>query len=334
MINVQRDNKIDIIRGFGMILVIFGHALELLVDKGFLEISTWGRIYDVVYAFHMPLFFCVSGYLYKGENNEKIGTIIWKNIVSLYIPYLILNYLYWFERIAAKELFGMQLDNNVALFSIKECIRLTYSGEGLTWFLLSLLLVKIIFSIIHRFSSYITCGVFFSIMFWAAFFFPEYRFFEFLAWGFFFFVGFILRQQTINGDNRIIIYILNAALLISGIIRYMEIGLDNIVKLMIGISVFIYCIINSKYIPNFRVLECCGRYSLVIYMIHGLSQYVCCFLGSNIMGIKNGVFMLFFMIVLQVFFALLIVECFSKVEWLGWMQFFFYPYNYIRKRYK
>ena len=333
MDNERRDNKIDAIRGFGMILVICGHALDLLLEKEILETLIWRRVYDAIYSFHMPLFFCMSGYLFKDKSNEKVKSILCKNIVSLYFPYLILNYLYWFERIVAKEILGMQLVSDTVSFSLKECIRLAYAGDGLTWFLLSLLLIKIIFSIVYRFSSYTICGVFFSIMLWTSYFFPQYRIFELLGWGYFFFIGYLFRKQieNIDKDKRKNLYILNVNFLVAGIIRYLELDLDIIVKMMIGIAVFIFCMLYLKYIPCFRVMQYCGKYSLVVYMVHGLSQYISFFCWVDIMGIENGVLVLLLMIVLQTTLSFFIVVCFTKIKWLKWLEIFFYPYKYLKK---
>ena len=55
----SRDNRIDIARGIGMLLVIFGHLSE---RTQILRI--------LAYSFHMPLFFIISGYLL---NTKKTG---------------------------------------------------------------------------------------------------------------------------------------------------------------------------------------------------------------------------------------------------------------------
>ncbi len=58
MAGLERDEKrldyIDALRGFGIILVVLGH-----LHFGH------NMLHQYIYAFHMPLFFLVSGYLYR-----------------------------------------------------------------------------------------------------------------------------------------------------------------------------------------------------------------------------------------------------------------------------
>lgn len=84
----QRINWIDIARGIGIILVVFGHTWRENLPK------------DWLYSFHMPLFFFISGWL---VNIKKTNLINWKNFLikkflSLIVPYvlfILLTYLYW-----------------------------------------------------------------------------------------------------------------------------------------------------------------------------------------------------------------------------------------------
>jgi len=50
-----RQEWLDVLKGFGILFVVLGHALA---DGG---LKTY------IYAFHMPLFFFVSGYLFDAE---------------------------------------------------------------------------------------------------------------------------------------------------------------------------------------------------------------------------------------------------------------------------
>lgn len=77
----QRDNVLDILRGIGMILVVFAHTYI-------------GELTGKIYLFHMPLFFIASGCMYA---IGKGGTIRGK-ARSLLIPYFafsLLSFAYW-----------------------------------------------------------------------------------------------------------------------------------------------------------------------------------------------------------------------------------------------
>ena len=58
---MARDSSIDIAKGVGIILVVFGH--DTLCPS---------IIRNVIFSFHMPLFFILSGYFYKDKNFKDV----------------------------------------------------------------------------------------------------------------------------------------------------------------------------------------------------------------------------------------------------------------------
>lgn len=270
----------------------------------------------------MPLFFMISGYIYK-SNKEKITGIIIKNVMTFYIPYLILNYLYWTERIVALEVFGIQLSQNEYSGGIK----LSWAGEGITWFLLSMLLAKTLFNILDTYKSDVFACMAFSLVFWLSCIFP-YKILYYLQWGTFFCMGYMINKYQIEKKQNSVIYICCINLLLVGVERYILCGLDKFVKIFIGASVFIIymCI---KRIPDIRFLEPCGRHSLVIYMLHGLLQYPVYYVAFEILHLRVHFVLLLFIIGLQILLAFLTVMLFTRVKYFHWMQALFYPYKYI-----
>ena len=157
----MRNTRIDMLRGIAVILVMAGHGIGLLIQKGLVSPNSGGGIYDAIYSFHMPLFFLISGYVYQC-NHEKAVNIVLRNVITFYIPYLFLSYSYWVERVAASRILGIQLAQNEYVGGIKLC----WAGEGLTWFLLSMMLVKVLFSLLDTYVSDIFAFSVFSVFFW------------------------------------------------------------------------------------------------------------------------------------------------------------------------
>ena len=68
---INKNNRslyIDIVKGIAIILVVFGHGIEYYSDEylaGNLFYSD--KLHNIIYAFHMPLFMLVSGYLFYGS---------------------------------------------------------------------------------------------------------------------------------------------------------------------------------------------------------------------------------------------------------------------------
>ena len=82
-----RYNWIDWSKSIAIFLVIWGH------------VPMQSETHTIIYSFHMPLFFLISGYLYnpKGTIKEEL----YKDLKTLLLPYLIYQFIfypYWFVR--------------------------------------------------------------------------------------------------------------------------------------------------------------------------------------------------------------------------------------------
>lgn len=82
---MEKDNRtlsVDIAKGILIILVVVAHAQ---VDV----------VHDIIFMFHMPLFFVISGFLMKRETLVKVGYARGKikHLMILYMTYLVLDML-------------------------------------------------------------------------------------------------------------------------------------------------------------------------------------------------------------------------------------------------
>ena len=69
-----RDQSLDICKGIGIFLMVFDHV-------------GWGSfVHTYIQSFHMPLFFIVSGYLWK---NEDLLSLVKKRFKTLMVPYAV-----------------------------------------------------------------------------------------------------------------------------------------------------------------------------------------------------------------------------------------------------
>lgn len=72
---MERDKRIDVLRAWGIFLVIAGHSGSPF--SGF------------IYTFHMPLFFFITGYLRYNGKVYSWRSFIAKKIKSVLVPYVI-----------------------------------------------------------------------------------------------------------------------------------------------------------------------------------------------------------------------------------------------------
>ena len=89
----QRLEYIDILRAFAIFLVTLGHVLEY---GGYGD----GLLHGVIYSFHMPLFFAISGfvaaYSLRNDGNARLDLrgfvyLVWKKFRFIMIPYFAWN---------------------------------------------------------------------------------------------------------------------------------------------------------------------------------------------------------------------------------------------------
>jgi len=75
----KRLEYIDALKGFAIFLVILGHTIILGHNGNF--------IYSIIYSFHMPLFFIISGFFFKSSLKLKPKDFLLKKSFQLLYPW-------------------------------------------------------------------------------------------------------------------------------------------------------------------------------------------------------------------------------------------------------
>ncbi len=124
----ERIAWIDLARGIGILLILLGHL------PGLGKLGTW------IFSFHVPLFFFLSGYLFK--NDLSFLPFLKKKAKALLLPYAVLS----LGVIAYKMLLQLYQKN----FTVSKLLRLFLDfiiqrRSGTVWFLTCLFLVEILF---------------------------------------------------------------------------------------------------------------------------------------------------------------------------------------------
>lgn len=139
-----RIHNVDVLKGIGIVLMIIGH----------LEISTHLR--SVIYSFHMPLFFFVSGVLWKDKHSKlSIGQFLSREGSKLLYPYFVFSALQILQSFVENGRNGewIQVVNRVisTLLGVRSIVpygELNYLG--LLWFFPALLTTEILFYFAKR----------------------------------------------------------------------------------------------------------------------------------------------------------------------------------------
>lgn len=119
----------DSIKGWLMIFVIVGHAIQLVLADGF----TTNHVWNYIYSFHMPAFMAISGWLSfrKFEKNLVLFALVKRRALQLLVPYF-----------AWSTIQFAQSGN----YSIQNISKMIFFPDSYFWFLWVLFWICILFN--------------------------------------------------------------------------------------------------------------------------------------------------------------------------------------------
>jgi fucose 4-O-acetylase-like acetyltransferase len=84
------EGWIDLARGMGITLVVYGHTVRGLFGAGVVErAGAWSLVDHFIYGFHMPLFFLLAGLFMQPREDESLLQLVRRHLVRFGYPYLI-----------------------------------------------------------------------------------------------------------------------------------------------------------------------------------------------------------------------------------------------------
>lgn len=145
----NRDASLDCLRGIGIILVIVGHFFHNEIIRIF------------IYSFHMPLFFILSGYLFRFRSGVSIVKYIKDRAAALLIPYLSMALINMVCSLVLNKGTGFQ-SNLLAIFFW--VISDNFPIGGALWYLVALFIMDIVAQLLFTTKNnvliVVTCIVF------------------------------------------------------------------------------------------------------------------------------------------------------------------------------
>ncbi|WP_027643295.1 acyltransferase family protein [Enterocloster clostridioformis] len=141
----KRIHNIDILKGLGVLLVILGH---LNLPSG---------IKSIIYVFHMPLFFFLSGTLWKNkETKMNLNGYIKHMLDSLIYPYVVWNgveiCIHVIKCIIGKETVGLLFKRVIAvIMGVRSVV--PYDSQnylGLLWFFPALFSANVLYFLFRK----------------------------------------------------------------------------------------------------------------------------------------------------------------------------------------
>lgn len=277
----ERVGYIDVAKGVGILLVILGHSM---VGDIFLK--------NVIYSFHMPFFFILSGYFLNFERSIKSN--MQKSFKMLLVPYFAVSLI----QILLYGIFKRELlvsEFYTALMGGADVYGIHANFQNVIWFIPTLFLSRLICCLLY--SSHIDCSndVKNAIIILFAFlsvietnhigaYIPFY-FSQSLLASLFLIVGYQLRKDGVLERKCLFATPLILCCCLAYSSKYLRMYMQTniypyafihvVCAIVISVSLLFiikYACTKSEYNKVFKILinmlQWCGRYSLLILLIH------------------------------------------------------------------
>lgn len=306
----KRNYTIDCLKGFAIILVVIGHVFDgyLKTDIFSNQHNLMFNIFNYIYAFHMPLFFIISGFVfqlaYVADNSVKPKLKM--QIFNLICVYIIFNLLFGMFKI----LCGKFTNSDVNWIDI---ILIPIKSIPPYWYLYVLILYYLIFlfPLVLKINPTVFLTISVLLSFVGSFLSSDYfNFLEirrFLYYLPFFYLGILLKKGWLQNTK---LHCLSAvSIVISALLMVVFHGsLYNSIPVFSifiawGCSMLIYEIFTllcaKRLTAGEKILGKIGQYSLEIYLIHcvftssirvvfsrlGIGNFVLCIISNCLLSL-------------------------------------------------
>jgi len=290
----MRNLWVDYAKGVGIILVVYGHVARGVYNAKIpLDAFVFSTVDSVIYTFHMPLFFFLSGlFFYESLAKRKWAGFIAGKIDSIVYPYIVWSILQGSLEVAL----GHFTNGNV---TIQDVLSLIWHPRAQFWFLYSLFQVLVLASALYfKRNKYYFFGI--SVLASTGYLLeigygrfiivtailPNFCFFSF---------GVLYREVgevLFRHRNKLLLPLLAACLWGQW---YFHVVLDvthtssGMSKLLLAtasiLCVCTFCQVIS--VMNIPVLSALGRGSMVIYLAHVLAAAAVRILLQTFLGVQS-----------------------------------------------
>ena len=326
MKTAQKIDYINFLQSFAVTLVIIGHCLPK--PNGTEMLPLWAKIiHDMIYSFHMPLFFVLAGFLfinsfYRQSNSiQNFANFISTKFIRLIIPYFSIGTLAYLLKVLVFNRFAYRPASADIVSYIKSMLIPWDNPNIYLWFLPTIFfvflfsylvldndnykkfnpIIWVILSFIVSFLSYFTHITWLNIS-------------GILYYLFYFFVGVLLFYSK----DLIIKILLNNGIMMFLILLFLEIqiiptsqicNINNILHYVLAILGILISFSLSMYCCKHNIKFLWGIIDGKYYQIYLLSWFFQC--GMRILyqiNIVSYVTMCFLMLIASFVFPLLIIS--------------------------
>lgn len=141
----ERVDWVDNAKAIGILLVVYGHVARGLFEAGFIaNVQLYKLVDSIIYSFHMPLFFFLSGlFVVKTLNRKGTKGFVFSKVDTILYPYILWSILQG----SVEFVLADYTNGDVALGSILNL----WVPRAQFWFLYALFFVAIVTAMVLSF---------------------------------------------------------------------------------------------------------------------------------------------------------------------------------------
>jgi fucose 4-O-acetylase-like acetyltransferase len=293
--NQSRSLWVDYAKAVGIILVGYGHVARGIFSAGLrIDQSMYELVDSVIYSFHMPLFFFLSGIFFLASIAKRDSiNLLRSKIDTILYPYVIWSLLQGMIELAVAHYVNGHL-------TIGEVLSLAWFPRAQFWFLYVLFFVFSLAILVYRRPNFAWCtGIFIGSIF--LYFFggllPDVYIINMLVHNFVYFAAGVFTTVLLGKFDCVKTkwLILSIALFIcSQWLFHIDMGLrynngilpETLLLSLVGIC---FVVVFAHWLTRFnlRWLAYLGQQSMTIYLVHILAGSGCRILLLKLLGITS-----------------------------------------------
>ncbi|MBZ6007673.1 acyltransferase [Leuconostoc gelidum subsp. aenigmaticum] len=331
----KRIMWLDFAKGITVFLVVIVHVVEgIYKTQMYHQYNTFSEItMGLLFTIVMPIFFALSGYVYKPvQNGQEFFKKASNKLFRLGMPYIIFSIIYVVLQHVSPGVHSLN--------SWHDLLQIYVMPVGYLWYLYVLFLVYVFVEIMHlihipsHWQMILYAGLLlYSVLPFSNFLYPVKSLF---MWVGSFYIGYILKEKSQILGNKYMMSACSVLFLCSVFWQGNQGGdwfntdmmsLGNIISKITSIPIFLYLFSRVKNGVITRYFIKYGRYSLIIYLVHAP---VASIVRTLILKIGLPPYTLLVMSTLVISWGISIFVIYLSGKF-SWVNFVFYPDNYFKR---
>lgn len=325
-----REVWMDKLKGFAIICVVLGHAIERTLVGLQSSNVVLNEIDFLIYSFHIPLFFMTSGYVYALKERSKIleskhlRTYIKHKFLDLFVPYLFFAVLVW----VGKMLFAKYVTYTV---NIKDLLLMFLNPIAFLWFIYILFYVCVLTAVLDnklKNKENIVLIVFLLMLILRCFVKTDIKLFDrVMFYPLFYYLGVIVynNKKILKPSNGILAFL---AFIITFVVHYKYPDFIFVTSI-VNICGCIFFAILFKNLSNLKdnIISYIGKITIYIYILHPIIMNAIRILLSRL-NIKAIILWLLILVLVGIWGPCIYVKM-SKTIWI--LDLPFRPRKYLKQ---